>query len=112
MLTLLFLDDERNPPDVFWNGNLDLYKTQQWNIVRTYDEFVAYVIINGIPDLLSFDNDLGEEKEGVDCAKWLIDYCIDNKIMKIKFLVHSKNPIAKQTIIDKLDWYLKHADKY
>ena len=66
----LYLDDVRNP------------KTEGWEIVRNYDDFVNYINENGLPDEISFDHDLGEDvsKTGYDCAKWLCEYCWGNGI--------------------------------
>jgi hypothetical protein len=67
MKTLLFLDDERNIQNVFW---VDYPKDiSNYVIVRNYDQFVQFIEEKGIPDYISFDNDLGEPKEGYDCVK-------------------------------------------
>ena len=111
----LFLDDFRNPEDVFLYTNISLYLTEKWIIVRNYDEFVEIIKEKGIPNTISFDHDIGishynhqedeipydqfTEKTGYHCAKWLIDYCIDNKkdIPKI-ILIHSMNPVGTKNI--------------
>ncbi len=49
----LFLDDERFPP----NDGKD------WVIVRSVQEAVDYVEVNGLPSFISFDNDLGQGNE-------------------------------------------------
>lgn len=36
----------------------------EFDIVRTYDEFVSYITENGLPSYISFDNDLGLDKNG------------------------------------------------
>jgi len=88
----LFLDDIRNPED------------DSWDIVRSYDEFVDYILKNGIPDVISFDHDLGrfdyeEEKTGYDCAKFLAIYAMDNNHMNfINTRVHSQNPVGRKNI--------------
>jgi hypothetical protein len=86
----LFLDDVREPDEVFGYTNNQLYLIG-WKIVRNYDEFIKCISENGIPNAISFDHDLGhehykiqtnisynqfKEKTGFHCAKWLIDYCI------------------------------------
>jgi hypothetical protein len=54
--------------------------------VRSYNEFVAWIETNGLPDFISFDHDLGlpkkqtEELNGMSCAKWLVNYCLDNEL--------------------------------
>ena len=66
--------------------------TKPWDIVRNYTQFVMYIEKNGLPKLVSFDHDLddeqmyacingveykGKEKTGLDCAKFLIKYCME-----------------------------------
>lgn len=102
----LFLDDMRKAPDF------------TWDVVRNYQEFVAYIKLHGVPDVISFDHDLGDEhyieythgenyrlttgqelpinynkfteKTGYDCAKWLIE----NGLRPKEYLVHSMNPVG------------------
>lgn len=81
----LFLDDLRTTPEGFFR-------------VFNFSEFVNYITKNGVPEVISFDHDLGEEKTGYDCAKFLVNYCLDNDIPHINFIVHSQNPIGKENI--------------
>jgi hypothetical protein len=101
----LFLDDERFPKDVTWERYFIPLDT--FRIVRNYQEFVNIIHARGMPDFISFDNDLGEEKEGYDCAKWLINHCIDKDLSFPNYVVHSKNPIAKDRIISIIENYLR-----
>jgi hypothetical protein len=107
-LTLLFLDDLRNPSDCLYfshlNVNLEIY-LQDWVIVRSYTVFVKWIETNGLPDFISFDHDLGlpelpefEEQNGMTCAKWLVNYCMDHNVILPDFAVHSSNPVGKQNI--------------
>ena len=104
----LFLDDWRMPEDCFEYMHLPEYITENWEIVRNYDEFVKAIQEKGIPDTVSFDHDLGlehyqhninpnnnidynqyQEKTGYHCAKWLIYYCmtiIKNSRQKYLFI--------------------------
>lgn len=59
----LFLDDMRFPEDAFYYTYNPIYNTYEWEIVRTYDEFVKIIEEKGIPKKLSFDHDLGGEFE-------------------------------------------------
>jgi len=97
----LYLDDIRTP------------KTEGWDIVRNYDDFVAWIELNGIPNEVSFDHDLGEntEKTGYDAAKWLGQYCIDNGLPLPKHNVHSANPVGKANIEAYLNNVIKHQNK-
>lgn len=126
----LFLDDVRNPKNNMDYTKNGIYFNLEWEIVRSYDAFVKYVTENGLPELVSFDHDLAEahyhpsmyqgskvymqylettsEKTGMDCAKWLVDYCIDNGKEFPKWLVHSMNPVGKENITAYISNYLNH----
>jgi len=122
----LFLDDVRNP--------IDLYKLSQqknevynedWVVVRSFNEFKECIMNRGIPKKISFDHDLADEhyvqgaksnfqqfdynevieKTGLDCLKWLIEYTNDNKIdlsLVNEFLVHSFNVVGRKNILNLL----------
>lgn len=123
MKKLLWLDDIRNPGLADW---LMCYAPQFaygegeviW--VKDYDGFVTYIEDNGMPDMISFDHDLGEDvakdkvaggmskrqariqkretMSGFECAKWLVDYCLDNDTELPQFGVHSANPVGAENI--------------
>ena len=82
---MLYLDDLRSTPEGFER-------------VYSYTEFVAYLEHKGLPDFISFDHDLGEEFSGYDCAKYLVDYCLDHQLPLHDFAVHSQNPVGKENI--------------
>jgi hypothetical protein len=85
----LFLDDVRIAPD------------KTWHVVKNYKQFIDYIEVYGLPDVISFDHDLGDEiLTGYDCAKYLIKHILDNeyKINNINFIVHSMNPVGKENI--------------
>jgi hypothetical protein len=119
--TYLFLDDIRNPIEAYSYTNYTSFISNEWHIVRTYDEFTQYIINNDLPDFISFDHDLGEisystfwyddtvieEKTGFDCAKFLIEYCIDNNKDLPDYYVHSMNPVGKKNILSLLSNYSK-----
>lgn len=118
----LFLDDERKPSDVKW-VELPL---GPWVIVRNYYDFVRTLRAKGIPEFISFDHDLADEhyhtlikdndsiripykdyteKTGYDCAKFLIDFCIETNSIVPSYLVHSLNSIGKENIIGYIEGY-------
>lgn len=130
----LYLDDFRIPKLSFDYTNNIIYNDKDWDIVTNYDEFVNYIQKNGLPDLISFDHDLADEhytpaiywniyekskeyqekqqykeKTGLECAKWLIEYCIDNNQKIPNYLCHSQNPVGKDNILGLLDNFIKYG---
>jgi len=126
----LFLDDIRQPKDAI---NLvpshlnKMYWDEDWHVVKDYKEFVKWISFYGVPDLISFDHDLadihyevdyndwefssdqlGVEETGLDCAKWLVDYCFDNGHKLPEYIVHSANPAGRKNIQSYLDNANKH----
>ena len=128
MKTALYLDDVRTPIET-----LPGYKP--WNVVRNYDEFAKWIIENGIPDLISFDHDLGEEhmndyysqfarqgyqipdyesykeKTGLDCAKFVVEYCQKMNVPLKQCCVHSHNPVGARNIQSFINGFHKHMDQ-
>jgi hypothetical protein len=116
----LFLDDYRKPEDAFDYTNNQLYLIG-WVVVRNYEEFVKTILERGVPEAISFDHDLADahyesqqhydeykEKTGYHCAKWFIDYCIDNeKELPAEILIHSMNPAGSLNIKSLFDTYFK-----
>ena len=104
----LFLDDIRTIEMVY-----DKSEESKFDIVRTYDEFVQYIISNGLPNFISFDNDLGLDKhgnvapDGYAAAKWLV-YESELDLINLEFKVHSANPVAAEQIKGLLNNYKKH----
>lgn len=98
---LLWLDDLRNPFTQEW---LSLYapnfvdNKEEVVWVKNYDEFVEWIESNGLPYQICFDNDLGEEMEGKDCAKYLVEYCLDNDVELPLYSIQSANTVAKKFI--------------
>jgi len=43
------------------------------------------------------------EKTGMACAKWLVNYCLDNDILMPHFSVHSANPSGAENILSLLN---------
>jgi hypothetical protein len=125
----LFLDDFRMPKDAFEYMKLPIYISVEWIIVRNYYAFITLIENKGVPDIISFDHDLADEhyneqivkgqtyqeiydmfteKTGYHCAKWLIDYCIDNnKKLPADILIHSMNPAGSMNIKSLFETYFK-----
>ncbi len=104
----LFLDDVRTI-DMVYDKSMEL----EFDIVRTYNDFVAYIKQNGLPHFISFDNDLGLDEngevapDGYAAAKWLV-YESGLDLINLKFNVHSANPVASKQIEGLLNNYIKH----
>ena len=56
----LFLDDLRQPPDT------------TWTLVRTTDEAIRWVQLNGCPQCISFDFYLAQGEDSLPFVNWLI----------------------------------------
>lgn len=125
MKKALYLDDQRTPTTTI-NGY------EPWAVVRNYDEFVAWITENGVPDLISFDHDLAEEhiedyfkqklsigyqqpdydsykeKTGLDCARWLVEHCQENNLQIKSVSVHSHNPVGGANIQSLINGFKRH----
>lgn len=120
----LFLDDLRKPSEAFDYTKDSRFNLLKWKKVRNYEEFVSIItekyLDDQFPELVAFDHDLGTEhyisdddidyssfieKTGYDCAKWLIDFCIDKELKFPQYIVHSMNPVGKLNIINLIQNY-------
>lgn len=104
-MTKLFLDDMRPAP-------------MGWTLVRSYTEFVDHITNIGVPEVISFDHDLGfehyplaeqnpgdkipyesyTEKTGYHCAKWLIENKPEVLTNPLIVVVHSFNIVGARNI--------------
>lgn len=107
----LFLDDERFPPN---DG-------REWVIARSYGDALVQFALRGFPTFVSFDHDLGQEENGYDVAKFLVEADIkfrEKESYEYKFspdfdfYVHSQNPIGKANIEGLLNNYLKVKNEH
>jgi len=110
----IFLDDIRVPGDIYPKD-----KNEDWFIVRNLTDFKDTINQYGVPSFISFDHDLsdinietGEENTGMTCAKFLIDFCMDNNIVFNDFNVHSANPCGYENINSILNNFKKFQKKY
>lgn len=115
----IYLDDVRTPYD------------PEWIVVRSYNQFVKEIENKGGLENfseISLDHDLDDsamqeyyrntmingslnyenikEKTGFDCAKYLVNYCLDNQIELPLVTVHSHNPVGSENIIYYINNYL------
>lgn len=115
----LWLDDCRNPY-IDLEGKVPTpNQIVEW--VINFEQFKQWIGKYGLPDTISFDHDLADfhdvdgeviEYTGMTCAKWLIDYCMDNKLKLPKFFVHSANESGKKNIESILNNFNKFSEKY
>ena len=119
----LFLDDFRSVSDAHNYLPIPEYALLDWIVVRNYYAFISVIQGKGIPEIVSFDHDLADihykeqnfdydapdyEKTGYHCAKWLIDYCIDNELeLPKRIIIHSMNPYGSRNIKSLFDTYNK-----
>lgn len=108
--TFLFLDDLRIPADAYQYSLNPFFLKNKWIIVRTYTEFIGWIIQNGLPHYISFDHDLSDiestqEKTGYDCALWLVDYCLNHQLQCPEWYCHSMNPVGKTKIMGLLEQF-------
>lgn len=117
--TLLWLDDYRDPMEGQWLVFSPISGSFEVHWVKNYYQFVDWILANGLPTGICFDHDLDpnqgltgleiiDEKTGFDCAKWLVDYCIDNQKPLPLYNIQSANPVGKENIDKLLQNYLKH----
>jgi hypothetical protein len=128
--TFLYLDDCRNiePPE---NYNLV--------IVRSFNAFVNYIELEGLPDVISFDHDLADEhtsdyvcddnwnvpnseiilkydeykeKTGYDAAKWLVNHIMETNKSIPQCYVHSCNPVGVENILKYLNNYSANFENW
>lgn len=108
-MRILFLDDERDA-EITVNSYLDdeeLYPNKEITQVYNYDQFIDWIEKNGIPDWIFFDHDLGEEKTGMDCAKWLVEKLRKEKKKVPNYFIQSANPCGSANINSLLKCYNK-----
>lgn len=114
MKKLLWLDDIRDPFEN--NGEWLIFSPleQPYEVIwiKSYVDFVDYINNNGLPDGICFDHDLGDENEktGYDCAKYLVDYCLDKNLVLPLYNIQSANPVGKDNINGLLINYNKYYE--
>lgn len=103
----LFLDDTRKSTDQFVQDQWpEQFKQLQWRHVKSYSQFVEVVtdgfLRDRFPLRVAFDHDLGKYdggKTGLDCARWMMDFCLSNDLPFPEITCHSTNPPGKEAIL-------------
>lgn len=125
----IFLDDNRNPIDVYEYTNRLEYKMFAWKVVRSYQEFVDLfterLMNNELPRLVSFDHDLATEHyliaarnflnefdensvnipTGWHALLWMINTYVEDDMKLPHILLHTKNPAGKKNMQSLIDEY-------
>ena len=99
----IWLDDFRLPHPSDLGGDRIVW-------VKTYDSFVKEVKSLGENISLCkvhFDHDLGEEKSGYDCAKFLVEWCMENGYEVPDYGIQSRNPVGRKNIQSIFETYNK-----
>lgn len=127
MKTLLWLDDYRDPMEGQWLVFSPIKESAyEVHWVKSYNEFVGWIQGNGLPTAICFDHDLADEhkidldeyegermiyteKTGYDCAKWLVNYCLDNKKDLPLYNIQSGNPVGKKNIDELLKNFIENV---
>lgn len=100
----LFIDDERFPKD------------EDFIITRSFKETIEYLKKNWCPVFITFDHDLGLNKDWkelnwYDIVKWIVEKDLKSNWKFIptnfSFSVHSMNPVGRKNIEDYFNNYLK-----
>ena len=85
----LWIDDCRDLPD------------SEWLLARTSDQAIDIIKHSGMPDVISFDHDLG----GDDTAMKVVHFIINSWLSKtlempknFQYFVHSANPVGAENI--------------
>lgn len=131
----LFLDDFRQPSDAFTYTHDPIYINLNWLVVINYEQFTEKIehyfnMFGVLPTVISFDHDLADvhygvqdhldedyydlcdtqdEKTGYHCAKWLVDFCMDNDLELPEYYAHSMNTVGRINIIRYLNNYKKFS---
>ena len=105
----LFIDDERYPPTSY-DGVI-------WIIARSSADAIECVSLQGIPEYISFDHDLGGEDTSMQFLKWLFeasDFANNSQPQMVPFswYVHSMNPIGKKNIEAYLESWNRYVGSY
>ena len=135
MKTLLWLDDIRDPNDnIWWNWIAkEGVNLTHFNLVwvKSYDEFTKWIKFNGLPEVICFDHDLGEDVaqdrvsrgmskrgarklkretlSGFDCTKWLVEYCLDKQMPFPEYRIQSANPVGAENIRGLIENFRKNV---
>ena len=102
-MKVIWLDDYREPQQFLYTC-LD-YKPEDIVICKNYEDFVDKIEKDGLPEMVCFDHDLGEDKTGYDACKWLINYCYERKLSFPAYYIQSANAVGAMNIDQAIKGY-------
>ncbi len=95
----MYIDDIRDP-----KGDFDF-------VASSSDSAIYIMKMDGCPDFISFDHDLGGDDTAMKVVKWMVnrDLDLNGKFIPqgFNFYVHSANPVGAANISGYLNAYLK-----
>lgn len=97
MTIKIFLDDVRDPCDVYHKDAMEPWNDQGWVIAKTVEEAIDIIQRNDVL-AISFDHDLGTEKTGYDLARWIEEHVYLDMIPRFQWNIHSANPVGRENI--------------
>ena len=113
----LFIDDERMPLDVTWGSVQEqaAYRDNEWFIARNWEDALNLIRSFGIPSLISFDHDLGEDSKynGYQILQKIAAMILDGEYKLphgFQFMVHSKNPVGAENIRSFMNNFIKYME--
>jgi|GEM_PF-5801746 hypothetical protein len=107
----VLLDDYQDQEDLFYSTRNELYLSNGWLVVRSYEEFTAnisgYLRRGAFPRLVSVSSTISTlhisgrengvecftEKTGNDCLSWLQEFAARNSLDMPTVLVHSQSEV-------------------
>lgn len=120
---ILWLDDERDPnaihPSIIQDDSIQNKPTWveyivgrnnpgNWEVVwvKDYKQFTNYLELAGLPDVVCFDHDLGQQMTGKDCANYMVDILVERNLFGPVIRSQSSNPSGVQNILGLFDnWH-------
>ena len=113
--TILWVDDERDPyatafrcDDTWVEYTVGITNPGNWNVIwlKNYEQFTNWIELEGLPDVICFDHDLGEQLTGADCMKYLINYLIEKDVLGPIIRCQSSNPSGRHNILSlRYNWW-------
>lgn len=94
----LWIDDCRDQPD------------PSWILARTSDQAIDIIKHSGMPDMISFDHDLGGDDTAMKVVHFIINSWLDKTLempKNFEYLVHSANPVGAENIRGTMDRFLQ-----